>query len=260
MSKNESAPFTFVQMNMWDGRLFYPIINFLNRVKADILSAQEVLSGPKEISPSYLTAEAILEKGYFDHVTKGFPLLEEEITIKGTVYSEHCSTFAKNPTALRDTKRIRLADEHTGSKTDRPNSDYFGLLHTTLQLQDGHILHVLNHHGVLVYEGRKGHEPGDHNFKRIAEYAKTLSGAVILSGDFNMHADSRSLKALKDVGLKNLNDAYGITKGRNEFSWQPDEAVSHVFVNDNVIVDSYQVAQDNASDHLPLVMQCRVKA
>jgi len=260
MTDTESAPFTFVQLNMWDGRLCYPLYNFFNRIKADILSAQEVLTGPKDISPGFLTAETILKKGYFDHVTKGFPFVEEALTVKGHVYTEHCMTFAKNPMGLRDSKVIHLDPEGITSTTDRPRSEYFDLLHTVLELPGGHSAHILNHHGVLVYEGRMGHKPGDHNFKRIAEYIETLSGPVILSGDFNMYKESSSLKPLHEIGLKNLNDIHGITKARNEFSWKPDEAVSHIFINDKVTVENYHVAQDNASDHLPLVMRARVKS
>ncbi len=253
MTTSPSSALTFVQMNMWDGRLYYPLVNFFDRVKPDILSAQEALSGPQDISPSYLTTETMVKKGYFDHVSLGKPL--HGITIRNNPYPDHCAVLSKGNIAHRAVESIHLDPEGLNSEAARPRSEYFNLLHVMLDLPDGRHLHVLNHHGVLVYEKRKGSDITDRNFQKIADYAAALSGPVILSGDFNLHKDASSLQFLKNMGLKNLNDIHNVTVARNEFSWKPDEAVSHIFINDHIMVEDYTVAQDNVSDHLPLVMK-----
>lgn len=243
--------YTFLQLNAWSGRLFYPLAALLEREKPEIASMQEILSGPGSLNTDYITLEAMLARGYFSTAARGgaMPWLSR----RNNGYSTQCVTLASTDVAVVDEKRTTL---YQNEKDDLPfeadDARYSGLLHTTLRLHGGETLHVLNHHGRLVINGRMGHDIGDYNFCRIAEYAAVLDGPVILSGDFNLYRQASSLRFLQEAGLVNLNDTFSIDVGRNEFSWKPDEIVCHIFVSRHVHVEDYRVLADNVSDHLPL--------
>jgi endonuclease/exonuclease/phosphatase family metal-dependent hydrolase len=258
--ENLSESFVFIQMNFWSGRLFYPIDSFFKRERGDIFSAQEMLSGPHDLSPDFMTAESLVQMEHFDRFMMGNSTTSH-IEAQGVNYPMVCATFTKGEITCEFENKITLyRNPDDPSEYERLKANYYALLHTTLRLKDGAMVHILNLHGRLVKgeQGRFQSEVADYNFARIAEYAATLKGPIILSGDFNLVKEATSLQALKDIGLTNLNDVYNISEARNEFSWRPTEAVAHVFINDQVIVNDYKVARDNVSDHLPLVLNCRV--
>lgn len=257
--KQLSESFTFLQMNFWEGRLYYPIETFLKEVKPDIFSAQEMLTGPVEISPGFHTSEKLIKNGHFKQVIAG-PGYHQMIR-KGHEFFMNCSTFIADGVTCKSEKRSSINQQTDDlSEVEKTRIAYYGILHTEMQLPHGSIVHILNHHGKLVIHenSRYQNDNADYSFKKIAEYIKGINGPVILSGDFNLCKEATSLQPLKDIGMTNLNDVHNISVARNEFSWKADEAVSHIFINDQVIVEEYRVARDNVSDHCPLVMKCKV--
>lgn len=253
--QNLSPLFTFLQMNFWNGRLPHPIRRFLAREKADLFSAQEMLSCAEGGHPGYLlTLDMLLNEGVFHTCARGKPT--PWIKVEELNYPVQCASFAAGEAQIRFEKTLLLPTLDNGIG---PEDDYYSLLHSIATLEDGSLIHILTYHARLEYEARMGSEYQDSAFKMVADYIATLSGPVIFSGDFNMYKEARSLQSLKAIGLVNLNDVYNISVGRNEFAWKSDEIVSHVYINDQVIVEDYRVAQDNVSDHLPLVMKARVK-
>lgn len=255
-----SEPFTYLQMNFWAGRLYYPIDRFLKREKADIFSSQEMVSGNGTLSPDSWTAESLIAEKHFDQVSFGLPMPYN--TRNEIDYTLSLATFIKNNSEFEIENHIELyKDKNDLSKKEHNFAAYYSLLHTKVILKDGSFVHILNHHGRLYVceNSRLGTPVPDYNFKKIAEYAATLSGPIILSGDFNLIKEARSFQPLKDMGFINLNDVHDISVGRNEFAWKTEEAVSHIFVNDQVVVDEYRIPTDNVSDHLPIVLKCRVK-
>jgi endonuclease/exonuclease/phosphatase (EEP) superfamily protein YafD len=184
------------------------------------------------------------------------------MTRRGHAFDMHCATFTKAEIQVDEENRVMLfEDKNDPGDEEKYIAQYCSLLHTTIRLQDDTKVHVLNHHGRLVKGtgARMKNDIADYNFSRISEYISTLSGHIILSGDFNLWKEASSLLPLKRAGLINLNDVYNISTARNEFAWAPGESVSHIFINDQIDIMDYRVAQDNVSDHLPLVMTCRVR-
>ena len=259
---NLSQAFKFIQLNMWTGRLYYPLHAFLEREKPDIFSAQEVYSGPGDSKPDHMTLEMLLseEHGFFNDFAKGGGG-KTYTTYRLQERVQHCVTLTRQPVARiesHDLLPVRNATE-TVFNDKGVDKDYHSLLHSTVRLEDGTVVNILNYHGRVVFGGRMGSPVNDADILLIAEYISKLSGPTVFSGDFNMYRGASSLQPLNDLGLKNLNDVYDITAARNEFSWKPEEVVSHVFVNDSVIVEDYRVATDNVSDHLPLIMLARIR-
>lgn len=250
--------FVFIQANFWEGRLYYPLVRFLNREQPHILSVQELMSGDVLVQPGYLTQEALFKENLVDDVAEGPP--RSWMMFRQNLYRQRCATFTNGQAKIISINHVVLY-RNTDDMSDRETeyAAYTGLLHTVIELGNAGTVHVLNHHGRLVIDKRMGSDIADYNFQKIAAYIATLNGGVILSGDFNLVKEASSLQPLKDLGLCNLNDLYGITEVRNEFAWKSDEAVSHIFVNDRIDIADYKVATDNVSDHLPLILHFGLK-
>ena len=248
-------------MNIWNGRLYYPIDAFLKRERPDILCAQEMLSGKDSLSPGFWTAETLVEAGHFNQAQTSPPVPFFQLLEK--------STNAVNAVLTGD--RLTSDFQHTifpyepeGEITPQLQRlvQIYNMVHTEQRLADGRIIHVLSHHNHIVRSdaGRLYSKTSEINFKTIAAYIAKLSGPVIFSGDFNMLKESTCLQPLKEIGLTNLNDVHNIHSARNEFSWKTDECVSHVFISPDIQVHDYRIATDNVSDHLPLVMDFSLKS
>lgn len=258
-----SEQFTFIQLNFWGGRLYYPICKFLERETPDIFSAQEMLSGPHSSKPDVMTAEMMLtlDVNYFADCAMG-AFRSKMINAYGLERQDCIATFACDGFKIKSKNIVPIVTEdkpdHFGRVT---NKDYYSLLHTQIEMQSGELIHIVNYHGRVIIRpnSRLGTPECDEDFQRVADYVATLSGPIILSGDFNLAKEATSFAPLKALGLRNLNDIYKIDAGRNEFSWKPDEVVSHIFINDKVVIEDYYVPTDNVSDHLPLVLKCRVQ-
>lgn len=162
--------FKFIQMNFWDGRLAYPISHFLTRENPDIFSAQEMLSGGEKMLLGHLTAESLLKKGFFNEVALGGSRLR--LSTGGIDFQTHCATFTRGQSRIKDKAIIPLHhNPHDSSQEEKDRVSYCSLLHTRVQLADGAVLHVLNHHAHLVIDGRMGSPIVDADFRLIAEYA-----------------------------------------------------------------------------------------
>ncbi len=78
---------------------------------------------------------------------------------------------------------------------------------------------------------------------------------IILSGDFNLSPDTQSIKILEEWGLINLNTRFGITCTRPSYYDGLVKCVDYIFVNDKIKVTSLSTIQNEASDHLPLLLE-----
>lgn len=258
----QTAPeiFRFVQMNIWNGRLYYPIDAFLKRERPDILCAQEMLSGEDNLSPSFWTAETLVQAGHFNQSQTTPPIPFYEMWDKSAGIVNAVLTGERLSSTFQHTIFPYEPEGEITTQLQR-HIDYYSMVHTEQRLADGRVLHVLSHHNHIVRNeaGRLYSKTSEINFKTIAEYIATLSGPVIFSGDFNLFKESTCLQPLKEIGLTNLNDVHNIQHARNEFSWKAEECVSHVFISPDIQVHDYRVATDNVSDHLPLVMDFSLK-
>lgn len=82
--------------------------------------------------------------------------------------------------------------------------------------------------------------------------------SVIVCGDFNLLPDTESVKVFRQSGYKDLIHDYQIETTRNQLAWQrfPDSKqlfADFVFTR-GVVVKNFVVPQNEASDHLPLVL------
>lgn len=113
---------------------------------------------------------------------------------------------------------------------------------------------ILNFHGLWNGEG-KG-DSGDRLLQsdRMLKFMETLSNPFVITGDFNLLPDTKSIKKLEDFGLRNLIKEYGITSTRTSYYTKPEKFADYAFSSKGIIVNDFQVLPDEVSDHSALYL------
>jgi endonuclease/exonuclease/phosphatase (EEP) superfamily protein YafD len=99
-------------------------------------------------------------------------------------------------------------------------------------------------------------------FDELAGYVRQKRGAVILAGDLNSTAWSRSFQDLLDrSGLRDSRDGIGLQPTWPV--WLPVPLrlpIDHVLVSRGVQVERRRLGPPVGSDHLPVIVDCRINA
>lgn len=103
-----------------------------------------------------------------------------------------------------------------------------------------------------------GNKVTEEHSRKILRYMDSIDPeeAIILSGDFNLAPNSKSLQMISKY-YSNLILKYHIKTTRNAIVSIKDP-VDNIFVNKKVKVRSLKAPMNYASDHLPLVMDFEV--
>ncbi|CAF1377857.1 unnamed protein product [Didymodactylos carnosus] len=111
---------------------------------------------------------------------------------------------------------------------------------------------VMNFHGLWNGNGKTDTEDRIQQSTNILHITKNISENFVLSGDFNLLPDTKSIKMLEDVGLRNLIKEYGITSTRTSYYMKPDRYADYVFVTAGLEVTDFKALPEEVSDHAPL--------
>ncbi len=82
---------------------------------------------------------------------------------------------------------------------------------------------------------------------------------VIIGGDFNLRPDTNSVRLFENSGYNNLIREHSITTTRNAIAWEHHPNArqlfsDYVFVNKEAKIKTFEVINNNVSDHLPMVL------
>ncbi len=256
-----------IQMNFWNGRLFFPLKRFLEAEKPDFISGQEIADAPSEVSATdhWVASMFVTQKLVKDYaLASERPFYEDRMeSVKETV---NVGVLSQTPIVER--KIIDIIDPEE-FKINRYLPQYAQLLHATVSTLDGPDLHIMTYQGRspegaanIPHFGRMGYDKVDAEFERIADYMTMVDGPKIFAGDMNLWQTAPVFQSLKKkTDMVNLVEEYGIKEGRNEFAWGGNnEIVSHMFVTPDIKVDSFCVAPQDVrvSDHQPLILEFRL--
>jgi len=235
---------------MWGGRLNSQIINFLDSENPDIVCLQEAVDFDGDIALFLGTIQAIQANvnqpytevffspafrfkfmnksaGFGNCILSRYPAIEKQISFTHLGLEEDFS-FDKHSYNARNFQHARL---DTGQAK----------------------INVLNHHGYHI----AGHKKGDANtirqMKQLGEYIDNLSGPVMVTGDFNLAPDSKSLGQI-NTRLTNLSLKHGLKTTRTNLT-PKTEVCDYIFVNDKVKVKSFGVSEKLISDHKALILE-----
>lgn len=126
------------------------------------------------------------------------------------------------------------------------------IAHATVTTDSGS-LHLLTLHGYHVAEHKNGNEETMHACRMLRDYAASLDGAVIITGDFNLAPASESIQLLSE-DFRNLSTEYKLMTTRNSLTTKT-EVCDYIFVNDAVQVQDFYIPDAVVSDHTALILE-----
>lgn len=223
--------------NLWNFKFKNEIEEFLveHAKNTDIFCLQEAYGKTKlyckEILPSYelmSDQEHISDKDKFSQAT----------------YIKNEYKIIESSSILRNFKKTGLA------------------LHTQINYQ-GKIVNICNVHGMSQPGDKKDTQKRLMQSQEIIDKYKNLKGYKIIGGDFNLDADTKSVKLFEENGYANLIKKYQIPTTRNRLVWEkyPGNKLyfsDFVFVSPDIAVREFEVPNIEISDHLPMILEVNV--
>ena len=132
-------------------------------------------------------------------------------------------------------------------------------IHTKIKV-DGNVINVCNVHGVSKPGDKLDNDGRLQQSQELINFYKDMREPTIIGGDFNLNENSQSVKCFAESGYRNLIEEFGITTTRNRFVWDlyPESRQyfsDYVFITKDLQVKSFDVPQNEVSDHLPMTLE-----
>jgi endonuclease/exonuclease/phosphatase family protein len=136
------------------------------------------------------------------------------------------------------------------------------LVSDSLSLHDGlpteRRVIVTNTHGLWQKSGKGDSELKIQQSERIVRALRYLKERFncefVVTGDFNVTPDTKSISILEEFGLRNLIKDFGITSTRTSIYTKEPKFADYVFVSSGVKVNEFKVLPEESSDHAPLYL------
>lgn len=237
-----------IQLNAWGGRLERQITDFVAQEKADIVCLQEAVSYPTGEAGLFASIENIQEAGNLTYAAMA-PIFSFRYQ-RDTAHFGNC-ILSKHP--IQKSEIIFTHLEHKDDfefGIDSTNIRNFA--HVSIEL-NGQPCNVITHHGFWIDKHKNGNEETLRQMRILGEYIDTLTGPVILTGDFNLAPHSDSIELL-NKRLKNLSITHNLKTTRTALTHKT-EVCDYIFVNDAVKIKSFHASDVLVSDHKALTME-----
>lgn len=241
-----------LQVNAWTIRLKTRVIDMVAHEAPDIITLQEVLESKHDL-------------GFFPSLSELSEHLGFRHTFFSPVYSLSFAGYSaefgnaivcRQPFQERDTVFTNLSYvENIKLGIDDYNVRNFQ--HIVVEDKGGKKIHVINHHGYHIPEHKNGNKLTLKACQQIVDYANSLEGPVIITGDFNLHPTSPSIAVINNY-FRNLTQEYNLTTTRTDLTYKT-EACDYIFINEHVVVNDFYVSSIVASDHQALILDFEVE-
>ncbi len=113
---------------------------------------------------------------------------------------------------------------------------------------------ILNFHGLWNGGPKEDTEERITQSDNIAKFLKDIKHYHILMGDFNLLPETKSLKMLEDLGMRNLIKEFGITSTRSSHYTKLARFADYTLVSKDIKVNDFKVLPDEISDHLAMYL------
>jgi endonuclease/exonuclease/phosphatase (EEP) superfamily protein YafD len=245
-----------VSLNAWGGALWQPLSNFLRQEASstDVFCLQESYRG----SPETFGGGARLD--FHDQVAALLP------GFTGTfvpVCRQLSGEFGLSLFVREALMPVFDSQFVVGTYGEIGPVLESGRRNVPVVLQNVHMagLTVAHFHGV-AYPGHKLDTTERlMQSEALAQSVRTSAVPVILCGDLNLQPDTKSIRLLEQIPLRNLIAEFGIQSTRPEHHlehYPPEERqyfADYMFVSPEVAVRSFEVPTIDVSDHLPLILE-----
>lgn len=242
-----------VSLNIWMGGLLLPAaIEFLKKENPDILNMQEAYNGKNAgLEKRFRTVDTIKSELGYGYASFA-PAFSDNIKEEGMIDSGN-AIFSRFPIIAAKTIFYDVAYD---SNYIKPVLDF---THTPRNFQqavlkiDNTEINVFNTQGIWGFDGN--------DTDRRMQMGKTIVNEikdkknVILTGDFNMNPDTKAIAGIEQY-LKNVfkNELVTTFNMKHKEKLGYAEAIADmIFTSKNIKIIEHYCAQDDISDHLPLV-------
>lgn len=113
---------------------------------------------------------------------------------------------------------------------------------------------ILNFHGLWNGGPKEDTEERITQSDNIVKFIKNTAHPYVLIGDFNLLPETKSLKKLEDLGMRNLIKEFGITSTRSSHYTKPVRFADYTLVSRDIKVNDFKVLPDEVSDHLAMYL------
>lgn len=253
-----------VSLNIWGGRAYEPLMNFLrsHALDTDIFCFQEVFrSSTHTFLPHGVHANILKEltnlltdfNVYFAPTQNGFDI-EKMVDFEITVGQ---ATFIRKIHRVDSTGNIFVyRDKNEGTSMYNIPSNF---LYVRLG-KNGKRYMIANIHGVTFPADKLDSPERLMQSKNVIDFLSQETGEKILCGDFNLMPETQSIKMIEDAGMIDLIKAWHIPETRSKLSsyyGKPDyqKFADFTFVSEEIKIKKFEVPPVEVSDHLPMILE-----
>lgn len=255
-----------ISLNIWGGHEFDALTSFIraHAENTDVFCFQEVFSSPQSMVSRGARVNIFEElKNILPHHRAFFAPIQDGMDVEGRV--DIHSTFGQ---AIFLDENLQVEEEgfaftyrmRNGMEGDDITTLPTGFQHIRVKAGDTPLT-VVGVHGLS--------RPGDKldtsdrlaQSEKIKDFLSKTDGRKIICGDFNLMPETESITMLEE-NMKNLIKEFHVTDTRGELNRQqypndptPQYFADYCFVSPDINVESFQVPNVLASDHLPLILE-----
>lgn len=116
-------------------------------------------------------------------------------------------------------------------------------------------LGVINFHGLWNGLGKSDTDDRLLQSDKIVGFLKDFPRPYILTGDFNLLPDTKSIQKIEQLGVRNLIREYGITSTRTSLYTKSLQYADYTFVTPDIDVKEFKILPEEVSDHAALYLE-----
>lgn len=256
-----------ISLNTYGGRFFSPLFKFikLHSKNTDIFCLQEIFSSSsyRRQFPEY-RANLLQEiSSLLPNFTYFFDPVHEKMDINTSGVSfdfKHgLAIFVKKTIEILNYKSYFIYRDKVVNSIKKDYSDIPVNIQFLSFLNENKTYIVANFHGASYPGSKLDTLKRIRQSEKIMEIFKTTKGAKILTGDFNLLPETKSIKIIEE-NLRNLIKEFNIKKTRSNLSpffgtSDFQKFADYTFVSKDVIVENFKVPEVQISDHLPMILE-----
>lgn len=235
-------------LNIWGGHVKNPLLEFIESHRdIDIFCFQEVYhNAPNKISTENRSVSLQIFAEIADLLSSHHTFFRPVV---GNIYG--LATFIKKEIEVIEEGEILIHDNPHYSGSGPTHSRNLQWLEYRLNNQ---IYSVLNVHALWNGKGKTDTPQRIAQSQKISDFMNTIKTPKILCGDLNLRPDTESIKII-EKDMRNLIKEYGILTTRSSLYHKTEKFADYIFTSPEIKVTSFNVLNDEVSDHLPLVIE-----
>jgi len=236
-----------LQLNAWTLRLSSSVVELINQEAPDVVALQEIPESDKQLG-FFPTLSEFMDKARFHHSyfspVYSFRYMLGKVDFGNAIISN---------LPLHDKYTVFTNSEYDADfSLEESSYNIRNFQHIVSENEDGKQFHLINHHGYHIAQHKRGDDFTLKACQQIFEYARTLEGPVIITGDFNLEPGSESLAVFEPL-FRNLSTEFGLKTTRNTLTHKT-EVCDYIFVNEAIVVNDFYASPVVASDHQGLIL------